>query len=157
MRTPSASQSKGKEMLKYAKQQAGFTLLEIMVVVVILGILATMVAPQILGRADDARITKAKADIVSLGAALDIYQLDNYAYPTTSQGLESLVTKPTESPEPRNYKQGGYIKSLPTDPWGRDYLFLNPGSHGETYDIYSLAADGEEGGEGANADLGNWK
>lgn len=144
-------------MLKHAKQQAGFTLLEIMVVVVILGILATMVAPQILGRADDARITKAKADIVSLGAALDIYQLDNYAYPTTSQGLESLVAKPTESPEPRNYKQGGYIKSLPTDPWGRDYLFLNPGAHGDTYDIYSLGADGEEGGEGPSADLGNWK
>lgn len=144
-------------MLKHAKQQAGFTLLEIMVVVVILGILATMIAPQILGRADDARITKAKADIVSLGAALDIYQLDNYAYPTTSQGLEALVAKPTESPEPRNYKQGGYIKSLPADPWGRDYLYLNPGAHGSTYDIYSLGADGEEGGEGPNADLGNWK
>jgi general secretion pathway protein G len=144
-------------MLKHAKQQSGFTLLEIMVVVVILGILATMIAPQILGRADDARITKAKADIVSLGAALDIYQLDNYAYPTTSQGLESLVVKPTESPEPRNYKQGGYIKSLPTDPWGRDYLFLNPGAQGNTYDIYSLGADGEEGGDGPNADLGSWK
>lgn len=137
--------------------QSGFTLLEIMVVVVILGILATMVAPQILGRADDARITKAKADIVSLDAALDLYQLDNYAYPTTSQGLEALTIKPNESPEPRNYKKGGYIKSLPNDPWGREYLYLNPGVKGSIYDIYTLGADGEEGGEGPNADIGNWK
>jgi len=148
-------------MLKNSKQipnyQAGFTLLEIMVVVVILGILATMVAPQILGRADDARITKAKSDIVSLDAALDLYQLDNYVYPTTSQGLESLASKPTESPEPRNYKNGGYVKSLPNDPWGRAYLFLNPGVKGSTYDLYTLGADGEEGGNDANADIGNWR
>jgi len=139
-----------------AHSQSGFTLLEIMVVVVILGILATMVAPQILGRADDARITKAKADIVSLEAALDLYQLDNYVYPSTSQGLESLAIKPSELPEPRNYKRGGYIKGLPNDPWGREYLFLNPGVKGGTYDLYTLGADGEEGGEGANADIGNW-
>jgi len=148
-------------MLNNSKQmphaQAGFTLLEIMVVVVILGILATMVAPQILGRADDARMTKAKSDIVSLEAALDLYQLDNYVYPTTSQGLESLASKPTESPEPRNYKNGGYVKSLPNDPWGRAYLFLNPGVKGSTYDLYTLGADGEEGGDGANADIGNWR
>lgn len=136
--------------------QSGFTLLEIMVVVVILGILATMVAPQILGRADDARITKAKSDIVSLEAALDLYQLDNYVYPTTNQGLEALATKPTDSPLPRNYKQGGYVKSLPEDPWGRDYLYLNPGIKGGQYDLYTLGADGEEGGEGVNADIGNW-
>jgi len=140
----------------YYSSQSGFTLLEIMVVVVILGILATMVAPQILGRADDARITKAKSDIVSLETALDLYQLDNYVYPTTSQGLESLATKPNESPEPRNYKNGGYVKSLPQDPWGREYLYLNPGIKGQTYDIYTLGADGEEGGEGVNADIGNW-
>jgi len=147
-------------MLKKAKSsshsQSGFTLLEIMVVVVILGILATMVAPQILGRADDARITKAKSDIVSLEAALDLYQLDNYVYPNTSQGLESLATKPTESPEPKNYKKGGYIKSLPQDPWGNDYLFLNPGVKGGSYDLYTLGADGEEGGDGVNTDIGNW-
>ena len=137
-------------------KQSGFTLLEIMVVVVILGILATMVAPQILGRADDARITKAKSDIVSLEAALDLYQLDNYVYPTTNQGLEALATKPTDSPLPRNYKQGGYVKSLPEDPWGRDYLYLNPGIKGGQYDLYTLGADGEEGGEGVNADIGNW-
>jgi len=136
--------------------QSGFTLLEIMVVVVILGILATMVAPQILGRADDARITKAKSDIVSLEAALDLYQLDNYVYPTTNQGLEALESKPSDSPEPRNYKQGGYVKSLPTDPWANEYLYLNPGVKGGSYDIYTLGADGEEGGEGANADIGNW-
>ena len=139
------------------QSQSGFTLLEIMVVVVILGILATMVAPQILGRADDARITKAKADIVSLEAALDLYQLDNYVYPTTEQGLEGLASKPSASPEPRNYKQGGYIKSLPKDPWGREYLFLNPGIKGGAYDIYTFGADGEEGGNSANADIGNWQ
>jgi len=147
-------------MLKKAKlsshAQSGFTLLEIMVVVVILGILATMVAPQILGRADDARITKAKSDIVSLEAALDLYQLDNYVYPNTSQGLESLATKPSESPEPKNYKKGGYVKSLPQDPWGNDYLFLNPGVKGGSYDLYTLGADGEEGGDGVNTDIGNW-
>ena len=114
-------------MKQFKRSQLGFTLLEIMVVVVILGILATMVAPQILGRADDARITKAKADIVSLESALDLYQLDNYVYPTTSQGLESLASKPSESPEPRNYKHGGYVKSLPKDPWGYEYLYINPG------------------------------
>lgn len=139
-----------------SKAETGFTLLEIMVVVVILGILATMVAPQILGRADDARITKAKSDIVSLEAALDLYQLDNYVYPTTSQGLEALETKPTEAPEARNYKTGGYVKSLPKDPWGQEYLFLNPGVKG-MYDLYTLGADGEEGGEDANADIGNWR
>jgi len=151
-------------MLNNSKQlpnsQTGFTLLEIMVVVVILGILATMVAPQILGRADDARITKAKSDIVSLGAALDLYQLDNYVYPTTNQGLEALASKPTDSPEPRNYKKGGYVKSLPNDPWGRPYLFLNPGVKGSSYDLYTLGADGEEGGDDANtanADIGNWR
>ena len=143
-------------MKQFKRSQLGFTLLEIMVVVVILGILATMVAPQILGRADDARITKAKADIVSLESALDLYQLDNYVYPTTSQGLESLASKPSESPEPRNYKHGGYVKSLPKDPWGYEYLYLNPGIKGGIYDIYTLGADGEEGGEGANSDIGNW-
>jgi len=148
-------------MLKKKKplspSEAGFTLLEIMVVVVILGILATMIAPQILGRADEARITKAKSDIVSLGAALDLYQLDNYVYPTTTQGLEALYVKPTEPPEPKNYKKGGYVKALPQDPWGNDYLFLNPGVKGGIYDLYTLGADGEEGGEGVNADIGNWR
>jgi general secretion pathway protein G len=140
-----------------SSNQSGFTLLEIMVVVVILGILATMVAPQILGRADDARITKAKSDLVSLEAALDLYQLDNYVYPTTSQGLQALAQKPSESPEPKNYKQGGYVKTLPKDPWGEDYLYLNPGIKGGSYDLYTLGADGEEGGTGVNADIGNWQ
>ena len=138
------------------KKQAGFTLLEIMVVVVILGVLTAMVAPQLLGRADDARITKAKSDIVTLGGTLDLYQLDNYVYPTTSQGLEALVSKPAGAPAPRNYQQGGYIKKLPQDPWGRDYLFLQPGTRGGSYDLYSLGKDGETGGDGPNADIGNW-
>jgi len=137
-------------------KQQGFTLLEIMVVVVILGILASLVAPQILGRADDARITKAKADITGIETALDLYQLDNHQFPSTNQGLEALVSQPTDSPIPKNYKQGGYIKSLPKDPWGNDYLYLQPGVHNSNYDLYSLGADGLEGGEGNNADIGNW-
>ncbi len=142
-------------MIKQNKA-AGFTLLEIMVVVVILAILSAMVAPQILGRADDARVTKAQSDIVSLVAAIDLYQLDNYVFPTTNQGLEALVNKPVDAPVPPNYKTTGYIKMLPKDPWGRDYLYLTPGVHSKSYDVYTLGADGEEGGEGSNADIGNW-
>ena len=143
-------------MKQVPKQQAGFTLLEIMVVVVIIGIMATVVAPQLLGRADEARVTKVRADITALEAALDLYRLDNYNYPTTNQGLEALVIKPTTAPIPKTYKEGGYIKTLPKDPWGRDYLYLQPGVKGKFYDLYSLGADGEEGGEGANADITNW-
>ncbi len=142
-------------MIKQNKA-AGFTLLEIMVVVVILASLSAMVAPQILGRADDARVTKAQSDIVSLVAAIDLYQLDNYVFPTTNQGLEALVNKPVDAPVPPNYKTTGYIKTLPKDPWGRGYLYLTPGVHSKSYDVYTLGADGEEGGEGSNADIGNW-
>ncbi|MBF0263871.1 MAG: type II secretion system major pseudopilin GspG [Gammaproteobacteria bacterium] len=138
------------------KIQKGFTLLEIMVVVVILGILASLVAPQILGRADDARITKAKADITSLETALDLYQLDNHQFPSTNQGIQALVSKPSDEPVPQNYKQGGYIKSLPKDPWGNEYLYLQPGIHNVNYDLYTLGADGIDGGTGSNADIGNW-
>lgn len=141
---------------RFPSHNHGFTLLEIMVVVVILGILASLIAPQILGRADDARITKAKADITSLETALDLYQLDNHQFPTTNQGLESLVNQPSDSPTPKNYKQGGYIKSLPKDPWGNEYLYLQPGVHNANYDIYSLGADGIEGGTDNYADIGNW-
>jgi len=138
------------------KKQQGFTLIEIIVVVVIIGILATFVAPKFLGKTDDARIVKAKSDLQALESALDIYKLDNYAYPTTDQGLEALVTLPAGDPVPANWQQGGYVKKLRKDPWQRDYLYLNPGEHGEI-DIYSLGADGVEGGEGANADIGNWQ
>lgn len=136
-------------------KQQGFTLIEIIVVVVIIGILATFVAPKFLGRTDDARITKAKNDIVALESALELYKLDNYTYPTTDQGLDALVNQPGSDPVPANWKQGGYIKKLQKDPWQRDYLYLSPGEHTEI-DIYSLGADGIEGGEGPNADIGNW-
>ena len=137
------------------KKHQGFTLIEIIVVVVIIGILATFVAPKFLGRTDEARVTKAKSDIQALESALDLYKLDNYTYPTTDQGLEALVAQPTSDPVPANWKDGGYIKKLRKDPWQRDYIYLSPGEHGEI-DIYSLGADGLEGGEGANADIGNW-
>lgn len=136
-------------------RQSGFTLIEIMVVVVIIGILASVVVPRIMDNPDKARVAKAKNDIQAIGSALDIYRLDNYVYPTTDQGLEALVIKPTSSPEPANWKQGGYIKKLNKDPWGNEYLYLNPGEHGET-DIYSLGADGAPGGDGPNKDIGSW-
>ncbi|MDH5764674.1 MAG: type II secretion system major pseudopilin GspG [Gammaproteobacteria bacterium] len=135
-------------------KQQGFTLIEIIVVVVIIGILATFIAPKFLGRTDEARITKAKADIGALESALELYKLDNYNYPSTDQGLQALVEKPGSDPVPVNWKDG-YIKKLRKDPWQRDYLYLSPGEHGQI-DIYTLGADGVEGGEGANADIGNW-
>jgi len=139
---------------KNINKQQGFTLIEIIVVVVIIGILATFIAPKFLGRTDEARITKAKADIGALESALELYKLDNYNYPSTDQGLQALVEKPGSDPVPVNWKDG-YIKKLRKDPWQRDYLYLSPGEHGQI-DIYTLGADGVEGGEGANADIGNW-
>ncbi len=136
------------------KKQSGFTLLEVMVVIVILGILASFVVPNLLGNKEKADQQKAITDIVALENALDMYKLDNSVYPTTDQGLDALVTKPS-SPEPRNYREGGYIKRLPNDPWGNEYQYLSPGDKGAT-DIFTLGADGQEGGEGANTDIGNW-
>ena len=136
-------------------KQQGFTLIEIIVVVVIIGILATFVAPKFMGKTGQARIVKAKNDISAFESALDLYKLDNYNYPTTDQGLDALVNQPSGDPVPTNWQQGGYIKKLRKDPWQRDYLFLSPGEHGEI-DIYSLGADGVEGGEGENADIGSW-
>ncbi|KJY84095.1 general secretion pathway protein GspG [Vibrio galatheae] len=141
-------------MNKKMTKQSGFTLLEVMVVVVILGILASFVVPNLLGNKEKADQQKAITDIVALENALDMYKLDNSVYPTTDQGLEALVTKPS-SPEPRNYPQDGYIRRLPTDPWGNEYQYLSPGDNGNV-DIFTLGADGQEGGEGANADIGNW-
>lgn len=137
------------------RTQQGFTLIEIMVVVVIIGILASVVVPRIMDNPDKARIAKAKNDIQALESALEMYKLDNYVYPTTDQGLEALVSQPASDPVPPNWKKGGYIKKLMTDPWGNDYLYLSPGEHGEV-DIYSLGADGAPGGSGVNADIGNW-
>ena len=124
-----------------------------MVVVVILGILASIVVPKIMGRPDEARVVKAKQDILAIQNALDLYKLDNGTYPTTDQGLAALVTKPTTAPEPRDWK--AYLKRLPVDPWGREYLYLNPGQHGDI-DIFTLGAEGQPGGTGINAEVGNW-
>ncbi|MEQ1582298.1 MAG: type II secretion system major pseudopilin GspG [Steroidobacteraceae bacterium] len=133
----------------------GFTLIEIMVVVVILGILAALVAPNVIRRIDDAQIAKARQDIRAYETALNLFRLDNFKYPTTDQGLQALVQQPGDTTI-RNWKPGGYIDGLRKDPWGNDYLYLNPGSKGKEYDLYTLGADGQEGGEGINADVGNW-
>ncbi|HID01278.1 MAG TPA: type II secretion system protein GspG [Piscirickettsiaceae bacterium] len=135
------------------QRQSGFTLIELMVVVVILAILAAFVVPMVMDRPDEARIVKVKQDIAAISSALNLYKLDNYRYPTTEQGLEALVEKPTKEPVPPNWKP--YLKQLPKDPWGRPYLYVSPGEHGP-FDVYTLGADGEEGGEGADADIGNW-
>lgn len=133
----------------------GFTLIEIMVVVIIIGILAAIVAPNVMSKLDDAQIARVQADLRGLETALNFYKLDNYSYPTTDQGLAALVTKPAD-PNIRNWQAGGYIPRLPKDPWGNQYLYLNPGNHGEV-DIYSLGRDGRPGGENEDADIGNWE
>ena len=138
-----------------ARRSGGFTLIEVMVVVVILSILAAIVVPRIMDRPGQARIVKARQDIRALESALSLYKLDNFVYPTTDQGLEALVSKPSGSPEPRNWRQGGYLDRLPKDPWGEPYHYLNPGVHGE-YDLYTRGADNQPGGEDENADIGNW-
>ena len=136
--------------------QKGFTLIEIMVVVVIISILAAFIVPKIMDRPDQARIVKAQSDIRVIETALKLYKLDNHVYPTTDQGLEALITRPNDDPEPtKNWKEGGYLDRLPQDPWGGEYLYLNPGRH-SAIDIFSLGADGQPGGTGVNGDIGNW-
>lgn len=134
---------------------AGFTLIEIMVVVVILGILAALVLPNVMGRIGQAQNTKVKADIQGYETALSLFKLDNFRYPTTDQGLEALVKQPAD-PSIRNWKEGGYIRTLKKDPWNFSYQYVYPGTHGTEYDIFTLGADGQPGGEGENADIGNW-
>ena len=141
--------------MKHSVKQSGFTLLEVMVVIVILGIMASMVVPKLMGATGKAATQKAISDITQLEQLLDMYKLDNFTYPTTEQGLEALVEKPSIDPEPRNYQEGGYIRRLSKDPWGRDYEYRSPGENGEV-DIFTLGADGQEGGEGSNTDIGNW-
>ncbi len=136
--------------MKQKRTQHGFTLIEVMVVVVILGILAAIVVPRIMDRPDEARKVKAQQDIRALEAALNLYRLDNYTYPSTDQGLEALAQKPV--PDPPRWKEGGYIDRLPMDPWQHPYQFLSPGSHG-AIDIYSMGPDGQTG---TDDDIGNW-
>ena len=137
------------------RRHTGFTLIEVMVVVVILGILAAVVVPRIMDRPDEARIIKAKNDIRVLQSQLALYKLDNFDYPTTDQGLDALVSKPQLPPEPPRWKASGYLERLPEDPWGRAYQYLHPGQNGE-FDLYSLGADGRHGGEGRDADIASW-
>ena len=132
----------------------GFTLIELMVVLVIIGVLAALIVPNVLNRADDARITAARTDVNNLMQALKLYRLDNQRYPSAEQGLAALVTKPTTEPLPTNWK--AYVDKLPNDPWGRPYQFMNPGIKGEV-DVLSFGADGQAGGEGKNADIGSWE
>ena len=137
------------------RRQRGFTLIEIMVVVVILGILAALVVPQVMSRPEQAKVTVAKGDIKGVAAALDMYKLDNGSYPSTQQGLDALVKKPSGSPQAKNWNPDGYLKHLPIDPWGNPYQYLSPGSKGRV-DLYSLGADGKEGGSDNDAEIGNW-
>lgn len=134
-------------------RQAGLTLIEIMVVIVIIGVLAALIVPRVMTRPDEARAVAAKQDVASIMQALKLYRLDNQSYPTGEQGLAALVTRPSLPPEPSQWK--AYLDKLPVDPWGRPYQFLNPGLKGEI-DVFSLGADGKPGGNGVDADVGNW-
>ncbi len=140
------------------KRSDGFTLIELMVVIVILGILAGLIVPRIMGRPDEAKQLKAKMQIESIETALKLYKLDNGSYPTTDQGLEALTAKPDTPPVPRKWREGGYLEKgrVPADPWGHAFVYLSPGMHGD-YDIASYGADGVSGGEGKNSDINNWE
>lgn len=144
--------------LRRRARARGFTLIEIMVVITILGILAALIVPRVVGRTDDARIGAAKQDIASIMQALKLYRLDNGRYPTTEQGLRSLIERPGTEPQPANWKQGGYLErsSVPRDPWGKEYQYLSPGLRGEI-DVFSFGRDGQSGGEGIDADIGSWQ
>ena len=147
-----------KEIMKKFLSKDGFTLIELMVVVVILGVLASLIAPRLLGRTDEAKIVKAEVDISAIETGLKLYRLDNGRYPTTEQGLMALVAQPSTEPLPTKWPQGGYLEreQIPKDPWDREFLYLSPGVHGE-YDILSYGADGAPGGEGMDADIKSWE
>ncbi len=141
---------------KKRRKKNGFTLVELMVVIVIIGLLATIVALNVIPSGDTARVQKAKADIATIEQALEMYRLQQSNYPTTAQGLAALTSAPAGLANPAAYQAGGYIKKLPEDPWGNAYLYASPGKHGAV-DIWTNGADGKEGGEGINADIGNWQ
>ncbi len=138
------------------RADAGLTLIELMVVVVILALLAVAIVPRVIDRPDQARVARASADIAAISSALNLYRLDTGSYPSTEQGLTALVEKPKKQPVPRNWAESGYINRLPDDPWGRPYLYLTPGEHG-TFDLFSLGVDGQAGGTGTDADITNWQ
>lgn len=138
---------------KIRRTNTGFTLVEVLVVVVILGILAAVVVPRVMGRPDEARVVRAAQDVAAIGSALNMYRLDNYDYPSSEQGLAALVTRP---PEAQGWRAGGYLANVPRDPWNREYQYLNPGRHGEI-DVWTEGADGKPGGEGINGEVGNWQ
>lgn len=144
-----------RKTIRRKRREDGFTLVELMVVIVIIGLLATIVALNVLPSGDTARVQKAKADIAQIEGGLELYKLQNLTFPTTSQGLQALVTMPAGLADPSRYQKGGYLKKLPDDPRGRPYLYASPGQHGEA-DVWTYGADGKEGGEGINADIGNW-
>ncbi|QGX96748.1 type II secretion system protein GspG (plasmid) [Roseovarius faecimaris] len=137
------------------RRDAGFSLLELMVVVVILSILALVIVPRVIDRPDQARVARAQSDIAAISSAINLYRLDNFRYPTTEQGLQALVTRPTTEPAAPNWAANGYMDRLPVDPWGQPYQYLAPGVHGD-FDVFSYGADGAPGGTGADADIGSW-
>jgi general secretion pathway protein G len=137
------------------RSAGGFTLIEIMVVVIIIGLLAAVIVPNVISKVDEAKIAKAKSDIQALETALTMYRLDNSKFPTNEQGLAALVTQPTD-PTIKHWRAGGYIQRVSKDPWGNDYQYVYPGTHGKEYDLFSMGADGQPGGEGNDADIGNW-
>ena len=136
--------------------QRGFTLIEIMVVVVIIGVLGAIVVPQFMSRPDQAKVTAARTDVQAISTALEMYRLDTFSYPSTQQGLEALVKRPTGTPVAKNWNPQGYLKTVPLDPWGSPYQYLNPGTHSAGYDLFSFGSDGVLGGEDYAADIGNW-
>lgn len=139
------------------RRRAGFTLVELMVVIVIIGLLATVVAINVLPAQGKAMVGKARADISTLEQAIETYRLDNLTFPDNAQGLQALVAAPQGLSQPERYREGGYVRRLPKDPWGQDYQYRRPSTHGSQFDVFSWGADGKEGGEGEDADLGNWQ